>query len=126
MPSTALQELELGLQEVLALRQHPPRLSGSTRSKPAVLRATIAHRRACVVLLCSHFERYLYALNDLVVDYLNQCTLPSTSIPIKIRLLQARRPIDEMSQRQWDHRENELIHFVAEHASMWDAQAQDS
>jgi RiboL-PSP-HEPN len=123
MSSTALQELELGLQEVLALRQHPPRLFGGARSNPAMLRATIAHRRACVVLLCSHYERYLYALNDLVVDYLNQCALPSSDIPIKIRLLQARRPIDEMSRMHWDNREQELISFIAEHASMWNSQA---
>lgn len=123
MSSSALQELQVGLQEVLALRQHPPRLSGSRRSNPAILRATVAHRRACVVLLCSHFERYLYALNDLVVDYLNQCALPSSDIPIRIRLLQARRPINAMSQKQWDNREQDLLSFVTQHAPMWDPRA---
>ncbi|MGQ4414169.1 HEPN domain-containing protein [Streptomyces sp. SAS_269] len=121
MTSPARQELIVGIAEVKALRAFPPRSGngGASSGRVSVAAAAMAHRRACVVLLCSHFESYLYNVNEQAVDFLNSCQLPAVRIPLEMRLLQARQPIDEMSLKQWVRREENLIEFIREHSSMW-------
>ena len=62
MPSKALEGLLSGLDEIDAMqRANPTPQEGGGLTKPDVVRAL---GRAEVVLLSSHFERYLYALNE--------------------------------------------------------------
>jgi hypothetical protein len=81
--------------------------------------ARVANRRACVVLLCSHYERYIYGLNDEATDFLNSCGLASERIPERVRLLQVRAAIDELSRQNWDARARKLYEFANTHAPLW-------
>lgn len=120
MGSQALSELEVALSEVAALRRHAPRVRITPRSeRRLVLEAGSANRRACAVLLCSHFERYLYSLNENAVDHLNMIGVRSDLIPLRMRLLQTKRDIDELAAKQWDNRESGLINLFVTRAHLW-------
>ncbi|NEE01193.1 hypothetical protein G1H10_13550 [Phytoactinopolyspora halotolerans] len=72
-----------------------------------------------MVLLCSHYERYVYGINEEAIDFLNSCSLLSERIPESVRLLQVKLPIDELSRQQWDSRAPKLYEFALNHAAHW-------
>lgn len=120
MSSVALSDLMSGIAEVRALRGHVPKRGSVPASRKASWEAAqVANRRACVVLLCSHFERFVYGINEEATDYLNAVGVPSARLPEKLRLLQARGLIDEIALQQWDARSAKLEDFAARHAPMW-------
>ena len=67
MSSPALADLVLGVRDVRALRSFPPKIP-LRLARHSLEEAQIAHRRACVVLLSSHYERYIYGLNESAVE----------------------------------------------------------
>jgi len=120
MSSRALCEMKAGLAEVDLLRRHVPHTSAHTSSsRDGTNSVRIANRRACTVLLCSHFERFIYGLNDEAVDFLNSVGLSSEEVPEKLRLLQAKAPIDDLALQSWDRRGDKLRQFACRHSQMW-------
>lgn len=117
MGSVALESLLEGVAEISALQRanlSPGQGGGFTR--PQVTRAI---GRAEVVLLSSHFERYLYAINEEAVDHLLQGAVLAGALPVKIRLLHARSSIDELSKTQWDNRGAQLRHYSEKESDLW-------
>lgn len=120
MASQALQELLDGISEVKALRTHVKRRSHTTASDMHKWNAArIANRRARTVLLCSHFERFMYALNENATDFLNSSGVPSERLPERLRLLQSRVLVDDLAKQSWEKRADRLSHFASEHSPMW-------
>lgn len=119
MSSSALGDLLLGVREVRALRGFPPKHPSRTATSHLREEARIAHRRACVVLLSSHYERYIYALNESVVDFLNGSQILSVEVPIEIRLLQVKTVVDELAKTEWSRRGDRLNDLFSQFSSHW-------
>lgn len=120
MNSPALGDLLFGVREVRALRSFPPhtplRLARHSKEE-----ARIAHRRACVVLLSSHYERYIYALNESAVDFLNRAQIHSVNVPVSLRLLQIRSSVERLAETAWDRREDQREKLFSQFATHWNA-----
>ena len=72
-----------------------------------------------MVLLCSHYERFIYAINEEATDFVNSLSLPSEKVPRKLRLLQSRGAIEQLALKQWDNRAEQLTEFASLYACMW-------
>lgn len=117
MSSTALQRLLDATSEVGALqRANPSPSSSSPFRRPDVTRAI---GRAQVVLLSSHFERYLYEVNEEAVEHLIVCKVSVGKVPLELRLLHSRRPADDLAQIEWKRRENALREFAESESTLW-------
>lgn len=91
MPSKALDGLLSGLDEIDAMqRANPSPEEGGGLTKPSVVRAL---GRAEVVLLSSHFERYIYALNEEAVALIVENAVQARRLPEEIRLLHIKEPL---------------------------------
>jgi len=118
MTSTALVGLLSGVKEVQLLREFYPVKAGHLASGNISVAAK-AHGRACVVLLSSHFERYLYAINEEAVDWINRERVRTTSLPRDIRLLHSRESIEDLARTDWLKREQKLVDFFASESDLW-------
>ncbi len=116
MPSAALIALKAALNEISDLRR-AGRLNRSPT--PAKLRVARAVGRAQVVLLCSHFEHYFYAVNEEAVVFLNGRAIPANALSENLRLLHSKPPIDEMADTAWENRANKLRDLVASDGWLW-------
>lgn len=117
MPSQSLQALQIALDEVTELGKASHPTLG--RNAPESLRLARAVGRGQVVLLSSHFERYIYSLNEELVGFLNSQNLTGDRIPDRIRLLHSMGPIDELGRTGWEGRGPKLIQFVSSEAWIW-------
>jgi hypothetical protein len=121
MPSQSLQALEIALVEVADLgKASHPTLGPKA---PESLQLARAVGRGQVVLLSSHFERYIYSLNEELVEFLNSQNLIADRIPDRIRLLHSMVPIDELGRTNWENRGPKLTQFVSREAWIWTAPA---
>lgn len=121
MPSKALADLLTGLREIDALqRANPTPQEGSGLRKPDVVRAI---GRSEVVLLSSHFERYLYALNEEAVDAICRSSILATAIPDRLRLEHSRHSIDRLSTTSWERRAELLIEYSQRESWLWNSLA---
>lgn len=117
MASAALVNLLAALDEVSALqRANPSPAQGGGFSRPQVARAI---GRAEVVLLCSHFERYLYALNEEAVAHLLSLAINADRLSEELRLIHSRYLVDELARVQWNNRADKLRDFSATESSLW-------
>lgn len=116
MASSALQSLDAALAEVDVLEAANPSPTGRRPRNPQLTRVI---GRACVVLLSSHFERYLYAVNEEAVGAILSARVPAERIPIEVRLRHSRQPIDELATMQWAQRRGGLEALVADEAPLW-------
>lgn len=114
MPSAAATSLFVGVEEISYLINPNQALPVHER----LARARVSGR-ASVVLLCSHFERYLYTVNEEAVTFLNGRGLPSERIPETLRLLHSAESIDRLLGTQWMNRADQLTTLVAEEAWLW-------
>src|SRR6478672_1195555 len=106
MVSNSLEGLRAGLLEIDAMqRANPTPQEGGGLTRPDVVRAL---GRAEVVLLSSHFERYLYALNEESTAFIVSQSVEARRIPDEIRLLHAKPPVDTLAQTAWDRRADQL------------------
>jgi len=64
------------------------------------LRLARAAGRAQAVLLSAHFERYLYAINEEAIEFLNKKNIASSALSDRLTLLYSRYPIDELSENE--------------------------
>src|SRR5437763_1971219 len=117
MSSSALVGLLAGLAEIKALqRANPSPQQGSGLKRPDVVRAI---GRSEIVLLSSHFERFIYALNEQAVDSLCQASVISNLIPEPLRLEHSRHAIDSIFGTAWEKRGPALVRYSAEEAGLW-------
>ena len=119
MPSLSFQALHAALDEVTELgRASHPTLGPKA---PESLKLARAVGRGQVVLLSSHFERYIYSLNEELVAFVNSQDLPGDRIPDRIRLQHSAVPIDELGRTGWENRGPKLVEFVSTEAWVWTA-----
>ncbi len=116
VPSASLIALRRGLLEVAELQRADPTPIGQAPSDPEISRAV---GRASVVLLSSHFERYIYAINEEASEFLNSHEVPGSDLPELLRLLHSQVVVDGLFSTQWDHRAEALAAFVEEEAWLW-------
>jgi hypothetical protein len=75
--------------------------------------------RASVVLLSSHFERYVYGINEDASTFLNASGASGSLIPEFIRLLHTRTRIDDIGRMEWSRRSRALADLVLSDAWLW-------
>ncbi|WP_407193661.1 HEPN domain-containing protein [Bradyrhizobium sp. STM 3566] len=86
---------------------------------PESLRLARAVGRGQAVLLSSHFERYIYSLNEELVAFLNRQNLSGARFPNSIRLQHSMMPIDELGRTGWENRAPKLTDFVSSESWIW-------
>ena len=69
--------------------------------------------------MTSHFERYIYALNEELITFLNGVRLLGHQLDPSVRLLHSMLPIDELGRTGWEHRAAQLANFVAQDGWLW-------
>ncbi len=116
MPSGALLNLLTGIEEVRSLQAANPAPSGGLPARSAVARAI---NRSSVVLLTSHFERYVRALNEEAVDAVNASAIGGEVLPIGLRLQHSRTRLDLMLETQWNNRAPQLESFTSQDGWLW-------
>lgn len=117
MPSAALQAFLAALDEITHLgKASHPTLGPHA---PESLDLARAVGRGQIVLLSSHFERYIYAVNEELVTFLNAERVSGDRLPEIVRLQHSMTPIDELSKTGWERRADKLLSFVAEDAWLW-------
>jgi hypothetical protein len=121
MPSNAFAAFSVALQEVSQLGEASHPTLGSR--EPQSLGLARALGRGQIVLLSSHFERYIYALNEELITFLNSAKIAGDKLPAGLRLLHSVGPIDELSRTSWEHRSAGLSSFISQDGWLWSAQA---
>jgi len=116
MGSNALNGVLVGLQEADHLLQANPTPRGGFPQRPEVVRAL---NRAAVVLIASHLERYLRAVNEELTDGVNASAVLRTDIPETLRLQHSRNIVDELFKTQWNKRAGKLGGFVTSDGWLW-------
>ena len=116
MSSSALSGLQDGISEVRDLQAANPTPPGGLPSCPQVVRAI---NRASVVLLCSHFERYLRNVNEEAVAVVNQAVIRGAALPDRLRLQHSRIAIEELCGTSWENRADKLAELVKGDGWLW-------
>jgi hypothetical protein len=117
MTSNALAALLAGLAEIKALQlANPSPDEGSGLKKPEVARAI---GRCEVVLLSSHFERFIYALNEEAVGAVCGSTALAETLPEKLKLEHSRFAIDTIARTGWEKRATALAQYSIEEGWLW-------
>jgi hypothetical protein len=120
--SDALNALLMGLAEIKALqRANPSPRQGSGLKKPDVVRAI---GRSEVVLLSSHFERYIYGLNEEAVHVLCDSKIPVAVLREMLKLQYTKQAIDEIAATGWEKRASALVRYSATESLLWSPQSQ--
>lgn len=114
--SASLSSFHDALLEIEHLEQASPTRPGGSPNEPGITRAV---GRAGIVLLCSHFERYFYAVNEEAVAFLNERGPQGHLLPEPLRLLHSRYPIDDISPTGWENRTAKLASFVETDGWLW-------
>ena len=121
--SAALQALELGVDEVDHLLSTDPTPKGGLSPAPQATRAVI---RAAVVILSSHFERYVRAVTEEAVTVINQQGVDAGRLTEALRLQHSRIAVDQLIERVWEQRATRLSEFIVSEGWLWsDAQRAD-
>src|SRR5262249_48724325 len=117
MSSAALSDFLAALEEVeqLGAASHPQ----LGPDAPESLRLARAIGRGQIVLLSSHFERYVHAVNEEVVAFLNAQTLKGDRLPEIVRLQHSMPPIDDLGGTAWERRSDQLSDFITQDGWLW-------
>jgi hypothetical protein len=116
MSSLALVGLLEALEEIADLESANPTPAGAVPRRPQITRVI---GRASVVLLSSHFERYIYRVNEEVATFLAQDGVSGDSLPEPIRLLHSKKAIDDLASLDWQKRTQQLKSFVSTDLWLW-------
>lgn len=116
MGSSALEGLSAGLEEVKLIQSvGPPPSMDVLRAES--IRSSLM--RSAIVLLVSHLERFIYALNELALESLGSVGVPAANLQDELRLLHAKPAIDEVAVIQWDRRASKLDELMNQEARLW-------
>lgn len=116
MASGSLVAFRRGLVEVDELQRADPTPLGAAPANPEIARVI---GRASVVLLSSHFERYIYAINEEATQLLNEAEIQGHLLPEGIRLLHSQPPIDALIATSWEKRSEQLTSFIEMEGWLW-------
>lgn len=116
MASNSLSSFATALDEVADLGRADPTAVGTPPVQPELTRVV---GRASVVLLSSHFERYVYSINEEAARILNSTGVLGDVLPESVRLLHSRPSIDAMVETGWDRRTTKLQAFVQTEGWLW-------
>lgn len=121
MSSKALAGLLVGLAEIQALqRANPSPQQGSGLRRPEVVRAI---GRSEIVLLSSHFERYIRALNEEAIDSICRSAAVSDDLTERLKLEHSRYAIELISAIAWERRAAALADYSLRESWLWSAHA---
>lgn len=116
MPSDSLAAFASGIVEVRDLERGDPTSRGDAPTDPQLARVV---GRASVVLLSSHFERYIYSVNEEAAAVLNSTPDTPAQLPELFRLLHSRSAIDGLVETGWEHRGSGLRNLIVTDAWLW-------
>jgi RiboL-PSP-HEPN len=117
MSSKALTGLLVGLAEITALqRANPSPEQGSGLKRPEVVRAI---GRSEIVLLSSHYERYIRAINEEAVDSICNSSVFSDDLTERLKLEHSRHPIEAISSITWERRATALSDYSTRESWLW-------
>jgi hypothetical protein len=118
MSSRSLDALTEALEEVRELQEADPTAPGEIPGNPRVSRVV---GRASVILLSSHFERYIYSINEEAVEALNDHPVTFSRLPERLRLLHSRPVVEALAGTAWDGqpRVDRLGEFVELDSWLW-------
>jgi len=116
MTSDSLIGFGQALGEVADLLRADRTPAGGSPVDPAVTKVI---GRASVVLLSSHFERYIYAVNEEACDIINDSGVCGDALPESLRLIHSSTAVDKMGKSQWQNRGKQLQEFVESDAWLW-------
>ncbi len=116
MPSSAHNVLSQALQEVTELLRADPTPRGQIPPDPDLTRAIT---RSSVVILTSHFERYIRSVNEEAVGLLNVSLPLGQLLTERFRLQHSRVIVETMADAQWTNRADMLRSFASEDAWLW-------
>lgn len=116
MASTAFSALVSALDEVSHLEEANPSPTGAAPRRPEITRVI---GRASVVLLSSHFERYIYRINEETTAYLAAEGVTGDQLPNDVRLLHSKPAIDDTFAVSWVNRATPLTQFVTTDLWLW-------
>jgi RiboL-PSP-HEPN len=116
MASQALLTLLEALREVDELQRANPTPVGAAPTSPSVTRVV---GRASVVLLSSHFERYVYSVNEEAVATLNSAGVTGSELPDGLKVLHSRVAVDALTETGWEKRSKQLEEFVTLEGWLW-------
>jgi RiboL-PSP-HEPN len=114
--SASLLAFRRGILEVDELQQADPTPVGAAPLSPEITRVI---GRASVVLLSSHFERYVYAINEEATQIVNDEGVAGDLLPETIRLLHSAEPLDVLLGTSWERRSEQLAAFIETEAWLW-------
>jgi hypothetical protein len=120
MGSAAHTALIAAVAEVEELRAAYPTGQDILAANNALARAL---GRSATVLLCSHFERYLYTVNEEATGFINHCGLHGDSLPNGLRLVHSRHGFDQIVEVGWENRTAHLHDLMQSDAWLWLVQA---
>lgn len=123
MPSSSLVALILGLAEVRDLLAADPTQPGRISTQPTTSRVI---GRAAVVLLSSHFERYVHSANDEAVAIVNAGAPAGSVLPLPLRLQHSRAAVETLAATAWTNRGPHLEALVLNEAWLWGSGGQGS
>jgi RiboL-PSP-HEPN len=119
MASGSLDAFVQAVDEITELQRADPTPQGKPPNEPATTRVI---GRASVALLSSHFERYIYAVNEEATGVINAVTVAGASLPELLKLLHSRTSVDAMLKTDWEHRAEQLRTFIESEAWLWSKQ----
>jgi hypothetical protein len=118
VPSVALSALQIAIPEV-------DELLTAQRPVPPLKRSAVGRviRRAGTVALSSHYERYLYGLNEAAVDAVNVAGLTGERLPEALRLYHSKPAVERLADTAWEGspRAQVLRSFVHDESWLWTA-----
>jgi hypothetical protein len=116
MASVALEAFTLAVEEIDELQRADPTPVGRVSLDPARTRVV---GRASVVLLSSHFERYVYAINEEAIGVVNASGVMGAQLPERLKLLHSRVAVDAVVATDWEQRGDKLRAFMASDSWLW-------
>ena len=116
MASGSLAAFASAIREVRDLERGDPTPRGGAPRDPALARVV---GRASVVLLSSHFERYIYSVNEEAAAALNSTAHTSSRLPELLRLLHSRTAIDDLVDTGWERRAPSLRDLMVTDGWLW-------
>lgn len=116
MISAALRELQQSLEEVSDLSALA---KGLRPDRTVHVKRTRAVCRSSVLLIYSHFEKYIYTINSESFDAICQFCTSYDRLPLMIRLHHSRRPIDSLASTSWEHRQKKLEELFSTESGLW-------
>jgi len=116
MASAAIRAFQRAVAEINDLERADPTPLGRQPVDSTISRVV---GRATVVLLSSHFERYLYAVNEEAARHLAASITRGNQVPELMRLLHTRPTLEAMLETSWERRAAQLGDFMKTDGWLW-------